>query len=127
MIEDVEDRDTVEGLVREWKRVGLASNAPGRGPVKHRLRVIETDPGTVREVARELSLAAADVEHPGEALGDEASGDQLVNVSIYRVAAEHRACESHAAGVLVVVGGNGLGRLLSGVSVGTCHVGFPSR
>src|SRR5215210_5205228 len=110
MIEDVEDRDTVEGLVRERKRGGLASNAPGRISVEHRLRVIETDPGTVREVARELSLAAADVEHPGEALGDEAPGDLPVNVPCHRVAAEHRAREAHTARVLVVVGGDGLGR-----------------
>ncbi len=72
MIEEVEDRNTVEGFVRERKRGSLAQDAPGRGPVEHRLRVIETDPGTVREVTCELSFAAADVEHPGEALGDEA-------------------------------------------------------
>jgi hypothetical protein len=120
MIEDVEDRDTFEGLVRERKRSGFPSNAPGQSPVEHRLRVVETDPGAVREVARELSLAAADVEHPGEALGDEAPGDQLMNVPCQRVAAKHRAREAHAGWVLVVVGGDGLGRLL--VSLGVVGV-----
>ena len=33
VIENVEDRHTVEGLVGERKRGCLASNAPGRGPV----------------------------------------------------------------------------------------------
>src|SRR5215213_10579816 len=50
------------------------------------------------EAACELSLAAAYIEHPGEALGDEAPGDQLVNVPCHRVAAKHRAREAHAAG-----------------------------
>ena len=98
MVEDVEDRDAVEGLVRERKRGSLASNAPGRGPVEHRLRVVEANPGAVRKVTCELSLAAAYIEHPGEALGDEAPGDQLVNVPCHRVAAKHRAREAHAAG-----------------------------
>jgi hypothetical protein len=33
VIEDVEDRDTVEGPVRERKRGSIAQNAPGRGPL----------------------------------------------------------------------------------------------
>jgi hypothetical protein len=40
VIEDVEDRDTVEGLVRERKRGGLAPNSPSRGLVEHRLGVV---------------------------------------------------------------------------------------
>src|SRR5918992_6361630 len=103
MIEDVEDGDAVERSVRERKRCSLAPNAPDRGPVEHRLGVVEADPSAVREVARELSLAAAHVEHPGESLFDEAPGYQLVNVSLYRVLAKHRAGEAHAAGVLIVV------------------------
>jgi hypothetical protein len=108
VIEDVEVRDTVERLVRKRKRSSLASNAPGRGPVELRLQVVETNPGAIRKVACELPLAAADVEHPGEALGDEAPADQLVNVSCHCVAAKHRAREAHAAGILVVVGRDGL-------------------
>jgi hypothetical protein len=54
-------------------------------------------------VARELPLAAAHVEHPGEALLDEAPGELLVNISLYRVSAKHRARESHTVGVLIVV------------------------
>jgi hypothetical protein len=72
VIEDVEDRDTVERLVRERQRRSLASNAPDRGPLEHHLGVVETDPDAVWKVARELSLTAADVEHPDEALGDKA-------------------------------------------------------
>src|SRR5918998_5821551 len=120
MIEDVEDCNTVKGPLRERKRGGLAQDAPGRGPFEHRLRAIETDPGTVRKVTCELPFAAADVEHPGETLGDEAAGDKFVDVWRQRVAAEHRAREAQAAGVLVVVGGNRLGRLLSDVAVVTC-------
>src|SRR5918993_4481261 len=93
---------------------GLASNAPGRGPVEHRLRVVEANPDAVRKVACELSLAAAYIEHPGEALGDKAPSDQLVNVSRHRMAAKHRACEAQAAGVLVVVGENRLGWVVPG-------------
>src|SRR4051794_14614974 len=103
MIEAVEDRDAVEGFVREWKRGRLAPDAPRRGALEHRPRVVDADPGAVREVARELPLAAADVEHPGEALGDEASGDRPVDVFRHRVAAKHRASEAHTSGVLVVV------------------------
>src|SRR5918997_1298118 len=110
MIEDVEYRDAVEGLARERQRGGLAQDAPGRTPIEHRLRVIETDPGTVREVARELSLAAAHVEHPGESLGDEAAGDNFVYVWYRCVAADHPARETHGAGILIVVGGDGLRR-----------------
>jgi hypothetical protein len=127
MIEDIEDRNTVEGLVCEREGAGLAQDASGRGPVEHRPRVVEADPGTVREVTCELSLAAADVEHPGEALGDEAPSDQFVNVWCRRVAAEHRAREAHAAGILIVVRGDGLGRSLPGVVIFQEDLPFPPR
>ena len=51
MIKDLEDSDTIERLVWERKCGSLAPNAPCRGPVEHRLRAVETDPGAVREVA----------------------------------------------------------------------------
>src|SRR5215207_4651447 len=77
------------------------------------------------EAACERSLAAAYIEHPGEAFGDEAPGDQLVNVPCHGVAAKHRAREAQAAGVLVVVGGDRLGWLLPGVGIVVCHEYFP--
>jgi hypothetical protein len=61
VVEDVEDRDAVEGLTQERKRGSLAQDAPGRGLVEHRLRVVETNPGAVWKIARELSLAATDI------------------------------------------------------------------
>ncbi|HZB82228.1 MAG TPA: hypothetical protein VE288_05180 [Rubrobacteraceae bacterium] len=43
------------------------------------------------------------------------------------MAAKHRAREAYAVGILVVVGGDRLGRLLIGFGVVTCHVGFSCR
>jgi dihydrofolate reductase len=66
----------------------------------------------VRQVARQLTFAAPDVEHRGRTLGDEAAGDPRMHIGRESMASLDRPCRAKALRSSVVVARDGLRRAL---------------
>jgi hypothetical protein len=77
-----------------------ASIGPGG---EHRRRAVDAAPRAVRQVPRELALAAANVEHGRQALCEQPLGDASVDVGRERMAVHDRAGGAKAFGPVVVV------------------------
>ena len=65
-----QSRRTGRGRAAPWPPRGLGSGRPD----EHLQRAVHADPRTFRQVPCQLALAAADVEDPRQALGEQATG-----------------------------------------------------
>ena len=107
VIEDVEQRRAAERPTDERQRVGPPKACSSVGSSRHRRRGIDAGPGAGGQVTCQLARAAADIEHGKTALGHEPCGHGSMDIG-GTMTREYVASQAKAAGVAVVVGGNGL-------------------